>query len=63
MATHRSSSEDDGDEEVDSMVAMYVKKIFMYVKKINMYVYNIHLREGHHHLHLKFTKIEHKPKK
>jgi hypothetical protein len=27
-----------------------------------MYGYNVHLREGHHH-HIKFTKIEHKPKK
>jgi hypothetical protein len=73
MATHGSSSEDDGDdgddedssidEEVESMVAEYVKKIFKYVKKVNMYGYNVHLREGHHHLHIKFTKIEHKPKK
>jgi hypothetical protein len=73
MATHGSSSEDDGDqgdnedsssgEEVESMVAMYVNKIFKYVKKINMYGYNIHLREGRHHQHIKFTKIEHKPKK
>jgi hypothetical protein len=56
MATHGSSSEDDGnngvdgdsssDEEVESMVAEYVKKIFKYVKKVNMYVYNVHLREG-----------------
>jgi hypothetical protein len=47
MATHGSSSEDDGDdgddgdsssdEEVESMVAEYVKKIFKYVKKVNMY--------------------------
>jgi hypothetical protein len=44
MATHGSSSEDDGDdedfssdEEVESMVAEYVKKIFKYVKKDNMY--------------------------
>jgi hypothetical protein len=28
-----------------------------------MYGYNVHLREGHHHQHIKFTKIEHKPKK
>jgi hypothetical protein len=73
MATHGSSSEDDGDdgddegsssdEEVESMVSMYVKKIFKYVKKINMYAYNIHLREGRHHQHIKFTKIEDKPKK
>jgi hypothetical protein len=28
-----------------------------------MYGYNIHLREGRHHQHIKFTKIEHKPKK
>jgi hypothetical protein len=58
--THGSSSEDDGDdgddedsssdEEVESMVAEYVKKI-------------VHLREGRHHQHIKFTKIEHKPKK
>jgi hypothetical protein len=73
MATHGSSSEDDGDngddedssndEEVESMVAEYVMKIFKYVKKVNMYGYNVHLREGHHHQHIKFTKIEHKPKK
>jgi hypothetical protein len=73
MATHGSSSEDDGDdggdedsssdEEVESMVAEYVKKIFKYVKRVNMYGYNIHLREGRHHQHIKFTKIEHKPKK
>jgi hypothetical protein len=70
MATHGSSSEDDGDdensssdEEVESIVAEYVKKIFKYVKKVNMYGYNIHLREGRHHQHIKFTKIEHKPKK
>jgi hypothetical protein len=73
MATHGSSSEDDGDdgddedsssdEEFESMVAEYVKKIFKYVKKVNMYVYNVHLREGRHHQHIKFTKIEHKPKK
>jgi hypothetical protein len=73
MATHGSSSEDDGDdgdnkdsssdEEVESMVAMYMKKIFKYVKKINMYGYNIHLREGRHHQHIKFTNIEYKPKK
>jgi hypothetical protein len=54
MATHGSSSEDDGDngddedssndEEVESMVAEYVKKIFKYVKKVNMYGYNVHLR-------------------
>jgi hypothetical protein len=65
MATHGSSSEDDGedgddedsssDEEVESMVSMYMKKIFKYVKKINMYGYNIHLREGRHHQHIKFT--------
>jgi hypothetical protein len=73
MATHGSSSEDDGDddddedsssdEEVESMVAEYVKEIFKYVKKVNMYGYNVHLREGHNHPHIKFTKIEHKPKK
>jgi N-acetylmuramoyl-L-alanine amidase CwlA len=70
MATHGSSREDDGDdedsssdEEVESMVAEYVKKIFKYVKKVNMYGYNIHLREGRHHQHIKFTKIENKPKK
>jgi hypothetical protein len=72
MATH-GSSEDDGDdgddedsssdEEVESMVAEYVKKIFKYVKKVNMYGYNIHLREGRHHQHIKFTRIKHKPKK
>jgi hypothetical protein len=28
-----------------------------------MYGYNVHLREGCHHQHIKFTKIEHKPKK
>jgi hypothetical protein len=49
MATHGSSSEDDGDdgdnedsssdEEVESVVAEYVKKIFKYVKKVNMYGY------------------------
>jgi hypothetical protein len=73
MATHGSSIEDDGDdgddedsssdEEVESMVAEYMKKIFKYVKKVNMYGYNVHLREGRHHQHIKFTKIEHKPKK
>jgi hypothetical protein len=73
MATHGSSSKDDGDdgdngdsssdEEVESMVAEYMKKIFKYVKKVNMYGYNVHLREGRHHQHIKFTKIEHKPKK
>jgi hypothetical protein len=73
MATHGSSSEDDGDdgddedsssdEEVESMVAEYVRKIFKYVKKVNMYGYNVHFREGRHHQHIKFTKIEHKPKK
>jgi hypothetical protein len=73
MATHGSSSDDDGhddddgdsssDEEVELMVAEYVKKIFKYVKKVNMYGYNVHLREGRHHQHIKFTKIEHKPKK
>jgi hypothetical protein len=73
MATHGRLSEDDGDdgddedsssdEEVESMVAEYVKKIFKYVKKVNMYGYNVHLREGRHHQHIKFTKIEHKPKK
>jgi deoxyadenosine/deoxycytidine kinase len=69
IATHGSSSEDDGDdedssidEEVESMVAEYVKKIFKYVKKVNMYDYNVHLREGCHHQHIKFTKIKHKPK-
>jgi hypothetical protein len=49
MATHESSSEDDGDdgddedsssnEEVEFMVAECVKKIFKYVKKVNMYGY------------------------
>jgi hypothetical protein len=73
MATHGSSSEDDGDngddedsssgEEVESMVAEYVKKIFKYVKKVNMYGYNVHLREERHHQHIKFIKIEHKPEK
>jgi hypothetical protein len=73
MATHGSSSKDDGDdgddensssyEEVESMVAEYVKKIFKYVKKVNMYGYNVHLREGCHHQHINFTKIKHKPKK
>jgi hypothetical protein len=73
MATQGSSSEDDGDdgddgdsssdEKVESMVAEYMKKIFKYVKKVNMYGYNVHLREGRHHQHIKFTKIEHKPKK
>jgi hypothetical protein len=73
MATHGSSSEDDGDdgddgdsssdEELESMVTEYVKKIFKYVKKVNMYGYNIHLRGGRHHQHIKFTKIEHKPMK
>jgi hypothetical protein len=73
MATQGSSSEDDGDdgddgdsssdEEVESMVAEYVKKIFKYVKEVNMYGYNVHLREGRHHQHIKFTKIEHKTKK
>jgi hypothetical protein len=73
MATHGSSSKDDGDdgddedsssdEEVESMVAEYVNKIFKYVKKVNMYGYNVHLREGRHHQHIKFTKIEHKPRK
>jgi hypothetical protein len=73
LATHRSSSEDDGDdgddedsssdEEVESMVAKYVKTIFKYVKKVNMYGYNVHLREGRHHQHIKFTMIKHKPKK
>jgi hypothetical protein len=72
MATHGSSSKDDGDdgddedsssdEETESMVAMHVKKIFKCVNKINMYGYNVHLREGHHHKHIKFTKIKHKPK-
>jgi hypothetical protein len=73
MTTHGSSREDDGDdgddgdsssdEEVESMVAEYGKKIFKYVKKVNMYGYNVHMREGRHHQHIKFTKIEHKPKK
>jgi hypothetical protein len=73
MATHGSSSEDDGDdgddgysssdEEVEFMVVEYVKKIFKYVKRVNMYGYNVHLREGCHHQHIKFIKIEHKPKK
>jgi hypothetical protein len=59
MATHGSSSEDEGDdgddgdsssdEEVESMVVEYVKKIFKYEKKVNMYGYNVHLREGRHH--------------
>jgi hypothetical protein len=40
-----------------------VKRIFKYVKKFNMYSYNVQLREGRHHEHIKFTKIEHKPKK
>jgi hypothetical protein len=72
MTTHGSSREDDGDdgddgdsssdEEVESMVAEYGKKIFKYVKKVNMYGYNVHMREGRHQ-HIKFTKIEHKPKK
>jgi hypothetical protein len=73
MATHGISSEYDGDDgddedsssdyEVESMVDMYVKKIFKYVKKVNMYGDNVHLREGRHHQHIKFTKIKHKPKK
>jgi hypothetical protein len=73
MATHGSSNEDVGDdddnedsssdEEVESMVVEYVKKIFKYVKKVNIYGCNVHLREGCHHQHIKFTKIEHKPKK
>jgi hypothetical protein len=73
MATRGSSSGDDGDdgddgdsssdEEMESMVAEYVKKIFKYVKKVNMYGYNVHLREGRHHQQIKFTKIKHKPKK
>jgi hypothetical protein len=73
MATHGSSREDGGDdgddedssidEEVESMVSEYEKKIFKYVKKVNMYGYNVHLREGRHHQHIKFTKIEHKPEK
>jgi hypothetical protein len=72
-ATHGRSSEDvgdDGDDEesssdevVESMVTMYVKKIFKYVKKVNMYGYNVHLGEGHHHQHIKFIEIEHLPKK
>jgi predicted PolB exonuclease-like 3'-5' exonuclease len=45
------------------MVAEYMTKIFKYVKKVNMYGYIVHLREGHHHQHIKFTKIEHEPKK
>jgi hypothetical protein len=45
------------------MATEYVKKIFKYVKKVNMYGYNVHLREGRHHQHIKFTKIEHKYKK
>jgi hypothetical protein len=71
MATHGRSSEDDGDdgddedsssdEEVECMVAEYVKKIFKYVKKVNGY--NIHVGEGRHHQHIKFTKIKHKPNK
>jgi hypothetical protein len=73
MATHGSSSEDHGDdgdngdsssdEEVESMVAEYVNKIFKYVKKFNMYSYNVHLREWRHHQHIIFTKIKHTPKK
>jgi hypothetical protein len=70
MATHGRSSEHDGgdedsssDEVVESMVAEYVKKIFKYVKKGHIYGYNVHLREGRHHQHIPFTKIEHKPKK
>jgi hypothetical protein len=69
IATHGRSSKDDGDdgededssseEEVESMAAIYVKKIFKYVKKVNMYSYNVHLREGRHHHHIKFTKIDH----
>jgi hypothetical protein len=69
MATHGSSIEDDGDdedsssdEEVEPLVAMYVKKIFKYVKKVNMYGYSTHLREWRHHQHIKFTKIEYKTK-
>jgi hypothetical protein len=56
MATHGSSSEDDGDngddedssndEDVESMVAEYVKKIFKYVKKVNMYGYNVEGSDG-----------------
>jgi hypothetical protein len=73
MATHGSSSEDDSyngddegsssDEEVESMVAMYVKKIFKHVKKINMYDYNVHLKQRCQHQHIKFTKIKHMTKK
>jgi hypothetical protein len=72
MPTHGSSSEDDGDdgdedsssdEEVESMVSEHVNKIFKYVKKVNIYGYKVHLREGRHHQHIKFTKIEHKSKK
>jgi hypothetical protein len=73
MATHGSSSKYDGDygdngdsssdEEVESMVAEYLNMIFKYVKKVNMYSYNVHLREGRHHQYIKFTEIEHKPKK
>jgi hypothetical protein len=69
MATHGSSSEDDGDdgdnedtssdEEVESMVAEYVKKIFKYVNKVKFYGYNIHLREGRQHQHIKFTGTAH----
>jgi hypothetical protein len=73
MATNGSSSKDDSDdgddegsssdEEVGSMAAEYVKQIFKYLKKVNMYGYNVHLRQGRHHQHIKFTKIEHNPKK
>jgi excinuclease UvrABC nuclease subunit len=73
MATHGSSSEDDGDdgddedssshEEVESMVAEYVKKIFKYVKKVNMYDYNVHLRDGRHHQHIKFTRSSTSPRR
>jgi hypothetical protein len=72
MATHGSEDDDDddgddenssSDEDVESMVTEYVKKISKYVRKVNMYGYNVQLREGRHHQHIKFTKIEHKPKK
>jgi hypothetical protein len=56
ISTHGSSSEDDGDdgddedsscdEEVESMVAKYMKKIFKYVKKVNMYSCNMKDRYG-----------------
>jgi hypothetical protein len=58
MATHGSSSEDDGDdedsscdEEVESMVAEYVKKIFEYVKKVNMYPLERRASSSTHQVH------------